>query len=266
MIEMVENNSKTTKSALLTAEPLLNKYSTNIFKNSLILCIIIFVLSGILRGYGLLGPIDARMLILLNFILMWFLPFLFFSKEGRNQIGLKRPNEKKWLFYGVLIGLLFSFIVFLLGVLLYGDSINNWFVNIGLQYLPAESEEWGIDKFSLFLIVTFPAIIFSPIGEEILFRGMIHESVKNKSNEKIATIINGLAFAGIHIFHHGIIRDNTGVHILLLSCLIFFLLMFGFSWVCTLLRNKSNSLYPAMFCHSAFNLMMNITLFLFILE
>ena len=140
-------------------------------------------------------------------------------------------------------------------------------MNIGSQYLPAESEDWGIEgKFSLFLMVTIPSIIFSPIGEEIFFRGMIHNSVKIKWNEKTATIVNGLVFAGIHIVHHGIIRDNTGFYFLIIPGIIFFLLMLVFSWLCTLLRNKSDCLYPSILCHSTFNLMMNITLFIFILE
>ncbi len=264
---MIDNNIKRTKSSSIVADPILNSYSKNLFKNSLILCIIIFILLGTIRSYGLFGPSEARMLILLNFLLMWFLPFLFLSKEGRNQIGLKKPNKKIWLFYGLIIGLIYSFFVFLLGYMLFNDSINNWFVNIGSQYLPAESDDWGIDgKFSLFLMVTFPSIIFSPIGEEIFFRGMIHNSVKIKQNEKTAIIVNGLAFAGIHIVHHGIIRDNTGFYFLIIPGIIFFLLMLVFSWLCTLLRNKSDSLYPAIICHSAFNLMMNITLFIFILK
>ena len=270
---MKENNIKRIKSSssLISTsnvpDSILNSYSKNIFKNSLILCTILFILLGTLRSYGLFGPNEARMLILLNFFLMWFLPFLFLTKEGRNRIGLKKPNKRNWLFFGLIIGLLYSLLVFLLGYILFNDSINNWFVNIGSQYLPAEGEDWGIDgKFSLFLMVTIPSIIFSPIGEEIFFRGLIHNSVKIKWNEKTATIVNGLAFAGIHILHHGIIRYNTRFHFLIISGILFFLLMLVFSWLCTLLKNKSDSLYPAIICHTAFNLMMNITLFIFILE
>jgi hypothetical protein len=50
----------------------------NIFGKAWIGCLFLFLALGGLRAYGLLGPADARMAVMLNFFLMWFLPFIFF--------------------------------------------------------------------------------------------------------------------------------------------------------------------------------------------
>jgi membrane protease YdiL (CAAX protease family) len=196
---------------------------------------------------------------------MWFLPFLFLTKQGRLDIGVKKPHHPLWLLWGVLIGLGISFLYFLLGFGLYGRTIDNWFVNIGTQFLPANTASWGLSRFELFVILTTPAIVFSPIGEEFFFRGMIHAMIEHKSNATVATILNALAFSGIHLLHHGVFLTATGIQILWVPGLLFFLLMVLLSWILTVCRTRSGSLWPAVICHAAFNLMMNLTLFLFLM-
>lgn len=90
-----------------------------IFKSALILNIFLFVLLSFPRIYGLLGPGDVGILILVNFILMCFLPFIFFSKYGIKQIGFRKPKKNIWILYSFLLGLMLSFICFLVGILLF---------------------------------------------------------------------------------------------------------------------------------------------------
>ena len=144
-------------------------------------------------------------------------------------------------------------------------TIDNWYINISKQIL---SEDFSSEYISinLFLIVTIPSIIFSPIGEELFFRGMIHESIKEKKNKNIAIIGNALAFSGIHIFHHGINRIGSNWYFLFLSGSIFFILMLILSWILSILKEKSESIIPSIVCHLSFNLMMMITVFLFLIE
>ena len=46
---------------------------------------------------------------------------------------------------------------------------------------------------------------FSPIGEEIFYRGIIHECFATKWNNRISSIIDSAAFSITHLAHFGII-------------------------------------------------------------
>ncbi len=249
----------------MNEENVLRPWVARRVKSYLQLSSVLFVILGIIRGYGLLGPTSARTLILVNFLLMWVLPFAFLTKTGRREMGLKSPANKPWLLWGFLLGLGIAFLYFLLGFGLYGTTIDNWFVNIGTQFLPEDSSSWGMSNTELFCIVTVPAILFSPIGEEFFFRGMIHESATARWNERKATLVNALAFSGIHVLHHGILLNSGGFQALWVSGSIFFGLMLILSWILTECRKRTGSIWPAVFLHAGFNLMMNITLFIFLL-
>jgi len=96
-----------------------------IFHHGWILSLILFLALGGLRAYGLFGLSSARILIMLNFLLMWFLPFIFFTKEGRQAMGLKRVEHPRWLGWGLLFGMVAALIVFGIGWGLYGRSADN---------------------------------------------------------------------------------------------------------------------------------------------
>jgi membrane protease YdiL (CAAX protease family) len=242
---------------------LLRPFWKGIFRYAWILNVLLFLLLGALRAYGLLGPADARMLVMLGFFLMWFLPFLFYSREGRTAIGIKRVEKKAWILWGILFGLAGGLAVYALGYLLFGNGENNWYVSLLNSYqIDGSMREMGV--LPLFLIFTAPAILFSPVGEEFFFRGMIHESVREAGAPGGATLWNALAFAAAHLLHHGIILGDAGLRILPVSGLIWFLLMMGLSRVFTECRRRSGSIWPAVLAHGAFNLSMNVALFLFV--
>jgi membrane protease YdiL (CAAX protease family) len=118
---------------------------------------------------------------------------------------------------------------------------------------------------ALIVMFTVPAMLFSPIGEEFFFRGMVHESVSSRWGEWIAMLVNGLAFSLIHFFHYGIAHDASGWRLRLLPGMLWGLLMMGTSWLFTLCRKRSGSIWPAVLGHSIFNLMMNLIIFLILL-
>ena len=200
-----------------------------IFRQAWVVNLLLFILLGSLRAYGLFGPPSVRMLIMLNFLLMWFLPFIFFTKSGRYAMGLKKIERPMWLLWGALLGMGGALILFAVGYGLYGHSAANWYISI--------RDSWAIDstmaqlpRIQLFLIYTVPAMIFSPIGEEFFFRGMIHESAKELWGQRAATLVNALAFSGAHALHHGLSWDNAGLHFLVVSGVLWFLLIMGVSW------------------------------------
>ena len=145
--------------------------------------------------------------------------------------------------------------------LLFDQSNDNWYVSIKNSYLRT-FDTTGMPVQQLFIIFTIPALIFSPIGEEIFFRGFLQEALATKFTYRNAMIADSLFFALIHIFHHGIVKDLAGqIHFYPVSGLIWVLLMFVTAITFALLKQKSGSIYPAIVSHVVFNLVMNICIF-----
>ena len=93
-------------------------------------------------------------------------PFLFLTKFGRNQIGITKPQNFKWLFIALMGGLIASLLLHFIGQFLYDNSFQNWYQYIGKS----------MDKSKGFAIIATMGMMFSPIGEELFFRGIVHTS------------------------------------------------------------------------------------------
>jgi membrane protease YdiL (CAAX protease family) len=237
-----------------------------VFGQAWVLSVVLFVLLGGLRAYGTLGPESesVRQLIMAGFFLMWFLPFVFFDRGGRRAMGLKRVERSIWLLWGTLLGIAASLVTFAVGFLLYGRSADNWYIAISRQYMLGDLMS-QLPLSALITMFTVPAMVFSPIGEEFFFRGMIHESVNVRWGQRAATLVNALAFGGVHLLHCGITRDAGGWHIQLVPGLLWLLLVMGTSWLFTLCCRRGGAIWPAVLGHAAFNLVMNLTIFLVLL-
>lgn len=240
---------------------MLRPFWNKVFKEAWVLSLILFLLLAGIRAYGILGgsKSDYKPLAI-GFIIMWFLPLIFLSKKGRNQIGIKKPKNMRWIILSPLIGAGFAFIVFLIGFLLYGYSGDNWYITVGSSYLGGNALA-NIPVMKMFIYSTIPAMLFSPIGEELFFRGIINESVKIRWNTKTALIVNSALFGLVHILHHGVLNNGGSVQIFWVSGLIWIVLMFLCSNLFTIIREKTGSLWPAMVAHAFFSLTMNITIF-----
>ena len=192
---------------------------------------------------------------------MALMPFIFLNKEGRRRIGFVKSNSGKHYLTGIVAGAALALICYGLGLLLFDQSPDNWFVSIKNTYLRTlGTNDMGVQQ--LFIMFTIPALIFSPIGEEIFFRGFLQESLATKFSYRNAMIIDSLFFALIHLFHHGIVKDLSGqIHFYPLSGFIWVVLMFVTAIVFALLKKISGSIYPAIVSHAVFNLVMNITIF-----
>jgi membrane protease YdiL (CAAX protease family) len=247
----------------MTSSSILRPFWQSLLRRAWIVNLLLFLALAILRGVGLFGPVGVRMLIMLAFFLMWFLPFIFLSKDGRRAIGIRRVEKPLWLIWGLLMGLVGALAIFAVGYAFFGRSEDNWYISI--------RDSWAIDSSMqqlpmgmLFLIYTLPAMIFSPVGEEFFFRGMIHEGAREAWGPKVGTAMNTLAFGGVHLLHHGLIWDGNGLHVLWVSGLLWVLLMMGMSWLFTQCRQRSGSIWPAVVAHSAFNLGMSVVIFCFL--
>ncbi len=194
------------------------------------------------------------------FLIMWVLPFIFLSRKGKKYIGLVKPKNRNWIVYSFLIGALTSLTVYLIGFLLFKNTYQNWFVYLAKPF-EMYSDISSSDKLILFTISAIIAMTFSPIGEEIFYRGMIHGSFQINFGDTKASYVDSLAFALTHLAHFGIVFINSEWEFLIFPSVLWVTLMFFTSRLFFLCRKKSGSIFGAIISHSAFNLVMTYIIF-----
>ena len=201
----------------------------------------------------------------LIFVVMWLLPFIFLNKSGRNAIGIKRSSRVSWLFIGFIMGMLACIPLFVLGYSLYGLDISNWFVYISNSYrgaLPGDLSETRFVYFSIFAVIS---MIFSPIGEEFMYRGFIHQCFETKLGSKRASEIDSTAFALTHLAHFGIIFTGTEWIFDPIPAVLWVICMFWISRGFFFIKQKSGNIWGAVLTHAGFNLAMTYFIFYYIL-
>jgi len=200
------------------------------------------------------------------FLIMWITPFILLNRKGRNFIGIKKIKKYKWLIYSFLIGIIVCAIIYFIGEWFYQQSISHWFVYISKSYSAIPIEELkGNNKHIYFAVFAFIGMTFSPIGEELLYRGLIHQSFVEKFGANKASIIDSLAFAIVHLAHFGIIYVSGTWQILYTPALIWMILMFLTSRIFFYCKSKTESIYGAIISHAGFNLAMTYFIFYHIL-
>lgn len=225
---------------------------------SFLLCVIFLVL----RSLSMFGPAGLRILFPLMCLGMMFLPWLMLSPHGRYQIGLKLPERASHMLVGMLVGATAALLCFLIGHLLYGSSSEHWFVSVARLY--SEHPVPGASLLQLHITFTIAACLFSPIGEEIFFRGFLQKVAEQRMSHRGATHLQAGLFALVHLCHHGIVATAAGLALLPVSAALWVVLMFAASWAFSWLRRASDSLLPAIAAHAAFNATMNSFIFSFL--
>lgn len=179
-------------------------------------------------------------------------PFIFLNKYGRKQIGIRKTKKIHFIVIALIAGLAVSLLLYFLGTGLYGNSYQNWYMYIGKSYNIPD----GIiprDKRLLFIIMAINGMIFSPIGEELFFRGIVHGSFAKSIGERKASIVDSAAFALTHISHFGLVFINSQWNFYIIPTIIWVLSMFFVSVLFFILKRKTDSIFGAIICHSAFN-------------
>lgn len=150
--------------------------------------------------------------------------------------------------------------LYVAAVILYGHSIENWYIYIGKSYNIPDGIK-GNEKLVMFVIMAFTGMVFSPVGEELFFRGIVHSSFAKSLGNFKASLIDSSAFALTHLSHFGLIFFNGKWSLLPLPALIWVSGMFVVSLVFNLCRTKTGSLLGAIICHAAFNFGMIYSIF-----
>lgn len=187
-------------------------------------------------------------------------PFLFLNKAGRKQIGITGTRAYGVLILALLLGVVLSLFFFLAGDILYGTSYQNWYVYIGKSYQIPEVIS-GQDKFLLFSIMAGTGMLFSPVGEEFFFRGIVHDSIATSIGRQNASIADALAFALTHLAHFGLVYVGGGWEFYPLASTIWVAGMFLVSLLFFRMKRASGSLLGAICCHAGFNLGMIYCIF-----
>jgi membrane protease YdiL (CAAX protease family) len=220
----------------------------------LIVCIPRFILVLNANASGSYGSIGLIM------TLTALTPFIFLTQYGRKEIGITKPQNYSWLLFAFVCGLLASILLYFFGQFLYGNSYQNWYQYVGKSYkIPASLTP--SDKNIMFAIMAITGMTFSPIGEELFFRGLVHSSIAKSLGEKKASLVDGLAFAFTHISHFGLVFIHGEWDFFIIPTIIWVISMFLVSLLFITFRNKSDTILGAIICHSAFNLGMIFCIF-----
>ncbi len=221
---------------------------------TLVVCAIRFILvldanqSG---NYGLIGIV---------MLISAITPFIFLSKYGRKQIGLVKPVKYPALLFAFIAGLVFSLVLHYLGQSFYENTYKNWYVYIGKSYNIPQAIS-AHDKTILFAVMAFTGMIFSPIGEELFFRGIVHSAFAKSIGNTKASIADSTAFALTHISHFGLVYLNFKWDFFPVPAFLWVMGMFLVSLGFFIFKKYSGSLLGAISCHAGFNLGMIYAIF-----
>lgn len=212
-----------------------------------------------IRAYAMWGPVAVRPLFLLHCVLMAATPWLLLTATGRAQAGMARPHRLSWWAMAPLVGVAAAATCFGLGVALFGHGADNWFVSVANSFRAQPTP--GFSLAQLHLMFTLPAVIFSPIGEEIYFRGVLQRALETRLSPSPSAVVESAWFGAAHLIHHGLFLTASGLAFRPVSGLLWFLLMTSLSLAFATLRKRSGSVAPAIVAHAAFNATMNFFIF-----
>lgn len=200
------------------------------------------------------------------FVIMVLAPFVLLTKRGRRLIGIKGTNKFAWLGGSFVLGALVCTIVYLMGDLLFHDSIENWFVYISRSYSNIHVDVLrGDNQIIYFAMFALTGMTFSPFGEELLYRGLIHQSFVPKFGHNRASILDSIAFALVHLAHFGIVFADGSWSLLFVPAILWVTLMFFTSRLFYYCKLKAGSIYGAILGHAGFNFAMTYFIFYHIL-
>lgn len=177
-----------------------------------------------------------------NLIAFWLL----FRLKSRPEVGFEvRPGDIGYLVLGLLFQIAMATLVTPLADALFRD-----------HEMPqgVADQIAGADTTTLQIGLILAAVIFAPITEELMFRGVLLRSLEPRGR-RLAVVVSALAFAAVH-------ATDLDFDLFWQSALVvlppIFLLGLVLGWV----TQRSGRLGPAIFLHSGWNLLAAFVLLL----
>ena len=195
------------------------------------------------------------------FVVLAALPWIVLDRTGRRRIGLTRPRRLVPIVVAILSGAVVCGAVFALFTALYAHTIGNPFVYIASSYSAIPQPLTDSDRAIYFAIFAVVNMTFSPIGEEILYRGMSTEMLRTRLSAFSTALAEAAVFALVHLAHFGVVFTVSGWTFLPVPSVLWFVAMFLTALVFAAARHASGSLIGAILAHSAFNLTMTALIF-----
>jgi membrane protease YdiL (CAAX protease family) len=223
----------------------------------------------LLVGFGLLRVVlvlqtnvtGSYELVSIVFVAMAVLPWIVLTRPGRRQIGIVRPSRWRWILPAAISGAVACFAVYAMTTALWGQSVENPFAYIARTFSNVPESPSDADRLVYFVIYAVIGMLFSPIGEELLYRGIAHESVASGLGNRKAALVDAGAFAVTHLAHFGVIYVAGVWSLLPLPALVWVTAMFLCSLIFYGFRLLSGSVLGSIVAHAGFNLAMTSVIF-----
>ncbi len=222
---------------------------------SISLVLAVFLVHSIIRFAGLWNPIYVPV----SMVILWPLPWLFLHKESRYEARFRSPASWTWFLIAPALAVLGTAACAALAWLSFDNLDANWFIQhalalkVSLSSAPADESVAG-----RFLIVTIPAMIFSPLGEEFFYRGLMLSALELKWGQRTAMLVQASAFSLVHLAHYGLDPFQPALIAVWLPSMFAVALLLG--WIVI----KSGSVWCAVVAHSTFNLALSVVVFTFL--
>ncbi len=214
---------------------------------------LIFVAHASLRFGGVSNPL----LVPLSLVMLWPLPWLLLDRYSRQDMGLQAPASSSWYWIAPLVGFAGFAVCAAVSWLVFGASENNWLTMHSLAMQKSlEGVPAGASPIALFAIIAIPSMLFSPLGEELFYRGLMQRAVALRWSERTGMVVQASAFALVHLAHYGLVPFQPALMIVWLPS------MFAVAWLLGWLVVRSRSIWIAVIAHAAFNLGMSVLVFL----
>lgn len=226
------------------------------------MAILLILIFGVLRFWVVMDAYQSgsngRLALL--FTAMILLSVLLLRGTNRREAGFVRPRSFWWLLAALADGAILALLIGWLGNALYGNEISNWYVYVRKAY-PFPAESGGPGLLTLFWIAAGTSMVFSPLGEEFFYRGLIHHALRSRFSSALSTVADAMAFAFTHLCHFGLVFHLGRWEFLPVPAAIWVSLMLASALLFTLYKRLSGSIWGAVLAHAGFNLGMTYFVF-----
>lgn len=197
----------------------------------------------------------------LVFVAMAALPWVLLTRSGRLRIGVQAPSRWWLVPVSLVAGALACLLLAGVFGALWGQTISNAFVYIAGSYGALPNPLPDADRVIFFLVFAAIAAIFSPIGEELFYRGVVHEGLATRMGHGRASLVDAVAFALVHLAHFGVVYVSGAWALLPLPALVWIVAMFAVSLLFRACRVMTGSIVGAIAAHAGFNVAMTAVIF-----
>lgn len=190
------------------------------------------------------------------FVVMALTPLILLGRDGRARIGMTGLPRPLRLLLALFVGAACCGLMILSAEWMFGAGDDNSFRYIAGTYagLPPAMDDQT--RLILFLVFASIGMTFSPIGEELFYRGLVHECFSSRLGQGRAALVDASAFAVVHLAHFGLIWRSTGWTLLPGPAAAWVCGLFVTGLVFSLARRAGGSIFGAIVAHAGFNLAM----------